>query len=214
MITSFIFFTAIYFSNYFNNKKLAEVRSIEDKIAIDILSSETQYALLQETSCENAGVGALSQELNSLGSKLSYTESQLGSNNSEVLRLKRYYSLLEIKDYLLSKKITEKCGLKSTSIIYLYSNAGDCPLCEKEGYILTYLGETYPDLRIYSFDYNLDLSAVKTLLSIFKIEKNLPAIVIGDKTYYGFKEKEELVSLLPKKMQDSVRKNATTTKTR
>ena len=204
-ITSFIFFTAIYFSNYFNNKKLAELKSIEDKIAIDILSSETQYALLQESSCEYISSSVLSQELNSLASKLSYTEGQLGNDSDEVVRLKKYYSLLQIKDYLLSKRIAQKCGLKPTFIIYLYSNKGDCADCEKEGYVLTYLRETYPDLRIYSFDYNLDLSAVKTLLSIFKIEKNLPAMVIGNKTYYGFKDKSALEALLPKNIKDAIK---------
>lgn len=211
IITSLIFFTAIYLANYFNNKKLSEVKSIEDKIAIDILSSETQYALLQESSCKDLGTPVLSQELNGLAEKLSYTEDQFGSDNAEVLRLKRYYSLLEIKDYLLSKKISEKCGQRPTFIIYIYSNKGDCPDCEKEGYVLTYLRETYPDLRVYSFDYNLDLSAVKTLLSIFKIGGELPAIILDGNVYNGFKEKEELEALLPKKLRDSAQKTATST---
>lgn len=203
IITSFIFFTAIVLADYFNNKKLVAVKSIEDKIAIDILSSETQYALLQESSCKDLGAPVLAQELNSLAEKLSYTENQFGSDNAEVIRLKQYYSLLQIKDYLLSKKISEKCGQRPTFIIYIYSNKGDCPDCEKEGYVLTYLRQTYPLLRVYSFDYNLDLSAVKTLLSIFKIGGPLPVIVLNGNVYSGFKEKEELEALLPKKLRDS-----------
>ncbi|OGZ04590.1 MAG: hypothetical protein A2648_00635 [Candidatus Lloydbacteria bacterium RIFCSPHIGHO2_01_FULL_41_20] len=209
-ITSLIFFTAIYFSNYFNDKKLAEVKSIEDKIAIDILSSETQYALLQESSCKDIGNKALSQELGNLSDKLSYAEEQFESDNTEVINLKRYYSLLEIKDYLLNKRISEKCGKKAYFIIYIYSNAGDCPDCTEEGYVLTYLREKYPDLRVYSFDKNLDLSAVKTLLSIFKIDGELPAIILDEKAYYGLRGKEELESLLPKAIRDSAKKATTT----
>ena len=204
-ITSLIFFTAIYLSNYFNEKKLREVKSIGDKIAIDILSSETQFALLQESSCKDVSSSVLSEEINNLAPKLSYTEEQFGSGNDEVLRLKRYYSLLQIKDYLLNKRIAEKCGIETYFIIYIYSNAGDCPDCTEEGYALTYLREKYPDLRVYSFDYNLDLSAVKTLLSIFKIEDKLPAIVLGEKTYYGFKDKSALEALLPKNIKDKAR---------
>ena len=139
----------------------------------------------------------LSQELNSLAEKLSHTEGQFG-DNIEVVRLKHNYSLLQIKDYLLSKNLSEKCGQRPTFIIYIYSNKGDCPDCEKEGYVLTYLRQTYPLLRVYSFDYNLDLSAVKTLLSIFKIDRPLPAIILDGNVYNGFKEKEELCALLPK----------------
>ena len=209
-ITSLIFFTAIYLSNYFNNKKLNEIKSIEDKISIDLLSSETQYALLQESSCKDVSSSILSEELNNLASKLSYTEEQLGSDNDEVLRLKRYYSLLQIKDYLLNKKIADKCGLKTSSIIYLYSDDGDCADCEKEGYVLTYLRETYPDLRVYSFDYNLDLSAIKTLLSIYDIKNTLPAIILNENVYYGFKNKEEIENLLPKKLKDKSKTSTTT----
>lgn len=210
IITAFIFLTAIFLSNYFNNKKLNEVRAIEDKIAIDILSSETQYALLQESSCKDIGSKALSQELGNLSDKLSYAEGQFGSDNAEVLSLKRYYSLLEIKDYLLNKRISEKCGKESYFIIYIYSNEGDCPDCTEEGYVLTYLREKYPDLRVYSFDKNLDLSAVKTLLSIFNIDGELPAIILNEKVYYGLKKKEELESLLPKKIRDSAKKATST----
>jgi len=211
IITSLIFFTAIFLANYFNGRKLAEVERIADRIAIDILSSETQFALLSESSCANLKAPVLSEELGLLGERLSYAEAQLGTRHDEVEALKRYYSLLEIKDYLLSKRIAEKCGERPTFIIYLYSNEGDCPDCEKEGYVLTYLRETYPALRVYSFDYHLDLSAVKTLLSIFKIEPRLPAIVLNDKVYYGFKTKEELEALLPKKLRDSAVKAATST---
>jgi len=200
-ITSMIFFTAVFLSNYFNEKKIAQVREIADKIAIDILSSETQYALLQESSCRDVSNSVLSKELNSLAEKLSYTEESFGKSDGEILSLKQYYSLLQIKDYLLSKRIAEKCGLKSTSVIYIYSNEGDCPDCEKEGYVLTYLQETYPELRVYSFDYHLDLSVIKTLLSVYNIKGELPAIVINEHVYYGFKDKVELESLLPKKLK-------------
>src|SRR5258708_38367756 len=85
VITSLIFFTAIYLAGYFNDKKLDEVKSIEDKIAIDLLSSETEYSLLQESSCKNLGTPVLSQELGSLAEKLSYAEGQLGEKNADVM---------------------------------------------------------------------------------------------------------------------------------
>jgi hypothetical protein len=112
---------------------------------------------------------------------------------------KKYYSLLEIKDYLLSKKLVEKCGKakKPVFIIYFYSNQGDCPDCGREGYVLTRLKEIYPDLRVYSFDYHLDLSVIDSMKKIYKVDNVLPALVIEDKTYTGFKSIEELTDLLP-----------------
>jgi hypothetical protein len=209
-ITAIIFATAIILSNYFANKKLDEIRGIQDKIAIDILSSETQFSLLEEYSCKEIGTGTLSTELGNLEEKLSYTESQRGHDDIEVQTLKKYYSLLEIKDYLLMNKISEKCKRTPLSIIYFYSSDDKCPDCEKEGYVLTKLRETYPDLRVYSFDYNIDLTAVKTLISINKVKNELPAIIIKDRAYYGFQSLEELEKVMPE-LKTMKAKSATST---
>lgn len=210
-ITAIIFASALYVSNYFAQKKLDEIRNIQDKIAIDILSSETQFSLLEESSCKDVGTGSLSKELGELENKLSYTENQRGHNDSEVISLKKYYSLLEIKDYLLMNKISEKCGKSPISIIYFYSSDSTCPDCEKEGYVLTNLRENYPDLRVYSFDYNIDVSAVKTLISVNKIRNEMPVLIIKDKVYYGFKGVEELEKMLPE-LKTIKAKAATSTK--
>jgi len=214
IITVIIFATAIFISNYFGQKKLEEIRNIQDKISIDILSSETQFSLLEESSCKDIGTGTLSAELGNLENKLTYTESERGANDPEVRTLKQYYSLLEIKDYLLMNKISEKCKKTPLSIIYFYSDNENCPDCEKEGYVLTSLRETYPDLRVYSFDYNIDVSAVKTLISINKVKNELPAIIIKDVPYYGFKSVEDLEKALPELQTLKNASSTTATSTR
>lgn len=197
IITGLIFGTAIYLSNYFGNKKLDEIRSIQDNIAIDILSSETQFSLLENSSCKDVGTGSLSTELGSLEDKLSATENDRGSNDPQVITLKKNYSLLEIEDYLLMNKIIKECKITPVSIIYFYSNAGDCSDCQREGYVLTSLRQTYPDLRVYSFDYNIDLSAVKTLIGISKLSGKLPALIIKGKAYYSFQSIDDINKALP-----------------
>lgn len=196
-ITAVIFATAILTSNYFAQKRVDEIRGIQDKISIDTLSSETQFSLLEESSCKDIGTGSLSTELGTLEDKLSYTEKERGENDAEVQTLKKYYFLLEIKDYLLMNKISQKCKKTPISIIYFYSLDDKCADCEKEGYVLTRLREKYPDLRVYSFDYNADLSAVKTLISINKIKDELPAIIVKDNVYYGFQSVEDIEKAVP-----------------
>ncbi|NIS28287.1 thioredoxin family protein [candidate division KSB1 bacterium] len=198
IITAAIFATALYVSNALNEQRMQEVRAIEDKIAIDLLSSETQYALLQETICSEVNESILSSELNALARRLEYGERSLSLNTPEFIHLKKYYSLLEIKDYLLMKKLDEKCGTDTVFVLYFYSNEGDCPECKKMGPVLTHLREKYPELRVYSFDYHLDLSAVRTLTSIYELTPaELPAIILNSEVYSGFRDSEEMEALLP-----------------
>lgn len=212
LITSLIFGTALSLSNFFSDKKIAELKATENKIAIDILSSETQFALLGELPCTDVTNSTLSQELNSLGKKLDYSEQKFGPDDPDFIQLKKYYSLLEIKDFLLVKKLSSKCPQKPTSILYFYSN--DCKECDKEGYVLTFLREQYPDLRVYSFDYNLELSALKTLASIYKVTPNLPALVIENKLYSGFQSLEEIKGLIPEITNASTTPKSNETKKR
>lgn len=197
-ITATIFVTAFTISDNFNKKRLAEISSVQDKIALDIAASETQFALLGERSCDSIGESTLSQEIGSLASKLSYTEDKLGGDSPEVLSQKKYYSLLEVKDFLLSKKMTEKCGWKPITILYFYSNAGNCDDCAKEGYVLTHLRETYPEVRVYSFDYDLDFPVITTLRAMYHLNGDLPALVINEKTtVYGYKDEETIINTTP-----------------
>lgn len=202
LITAAIFATAIFLSNYFSQKKINEIKNIESRIAVDILASETQFSLLSELSCREISSDFLSQELATLGDKLAFTEQNRGSDDEEVLNLKKYYSLLQIKDFLLMQKIKERCGYNSStgglSIMYFYSNIEDsCEDCQKEGFVLTRLRQEYPELRVYSFDYNLDLSALQTLIGIYNISANPPVLLINDKVYYGFKSIEDIKEILP-----------------
>jgi len=198
VITAAIFGTALFINNRLTDKRIAEVQAIENKIAIDILSSETQFNLLAESSCIDVGSApVLSTELNELAGELSFTESRLGSESQVVIDLKKYYTLLQIKDFILMKRITEKCGIKPIVILYFYSNKGDCEDCKKVGYVLDYLRTEYPSIRVYAFDYNLDISAIQTLVSIYKVKNELPALVINDKAYYKITNLEDLEKALP-----------------
>jgi hypothetical protein len=198
IITALIFGTALFVSNYFASKKLCTIQGIEDQLSFDILASETQSQLLEETSCKDVGKATtLSRELGDLADKLSVAEAERGTDNESVILLKSQYSLLEIRDYLLMKRVTDKCGTHPTFILYFYSNAGDCADCQKMGYVLTALHDEFPDLRIYSFDYNLDLEAMHTLRAIYRLSPTLPVLVVNGDPYYGFRPLSELEKSIP-----------------
>ena len=105
---------------------------------------------------------------------------------------------MEIRDYLITKRLAEACKTKPVTVLYFYSNAGDCGDCDKAGYALSYLRNTYPTLRVYSFDYNLELGALKTFIAVTKVKDTLPAFVINGKHSYGFSSLADLEKQLQK----------------
>jgi len=215
LFTVGLFLSASYVSNYFGNKKIDQLKLIQDKISIDILSSETQFSLLSELSCKNISDSVLSGELGELANKLEWGQQNLGMTDT-VLYLKKYYSLLEIKDYLLTKNISKRCKTKAAFILYFYTTAENCSECEKQGLALSALRDKYPELRVYSFDYSIDLSAVKSMLQIYKIEDTkLPALVVDEDVLTGFRGIDELESRVKEsfKLQETTPINTNSTKT-
>lgn len=199
LITITLAGTIAYTIGYLNRARVSELSTIEDQISIDTLSLETQFSLLATAPCDSAASSTiLISGLADLGDRLSYAENQLGSDNAQVIRLKKRYSLLEIRDYLITKQLATACGTKPVTVLYFYSNAGDCADCDKAGYALSYLRNTYPNVRVYSFDYNLDLSALKTLVVVMGVQNSLPAFVINGKKSSGFTSLADLEKQFPK----------------
>jgi hypothetical protein len=198
-MTLAIIATIAYAVGYINRIRVAELSAIEDQLSIDTLSLDTQFSLLEAAPCDIiASSTVVIDKLTDLGNRLSYAESQLGTDNPQVVRLKQQYTLLEIRDYLITKQLSEACKTKPITVLYFYSNNGDCEDCNNAGYALSYLHETYPSLRVYSFDYNLDLGALKTFITINKVKNSLPAFIINGKHYYGFTSLSELEAQFPK----------------
>ncbi len=201
IITLALFLTSTWLSSYLNNKKITNLKELQDKISIDILSSETQFQLLQEFSCKDVSAATLSSELNSLAEKITYGEQNI-NKKKDIQDLKKYYTLLEIKDYLLMQKIKEKCNVPIVPIFYFYTTKENCSNCVKESAVLNRLRQKYPEIRVYSFDYNLDLSVMKTLIQTFGIEDTkLPALYMNDSLYTGFVSEEEILEILPELLE-------------
>ena len=198
LFTLLIFSSGFFLAEKVSKNNIEKLNSLQQNLRIDILSLETQFSILTQAPCSNLDESTLTQELYDISQKLNSVGNNLGSKHPYYLQLKKYYSILEIKHWLLLQKASKECDLNLSFIIYFYTDKELCPKCEDQGYILTYFRKKYPFLRVYSFDYDLELSALKTLKSIYSLKEELPVIIIDDEVYYNFKNKEELEKILGK----------------
>lgn len=206
IITAIVFALAFWMSSVFSNNKIDQLREIQEQIAIDILSTETRYSLLEKTSCAHSVSNleveqGLSRELNDLARRLKFMESQLGAEDEDVLFVKKYYSLLQVKDFLLMEELSKRCGENLFTILYFHQ--GDCDDCQKQSLVLDELVEEYPDTRVYWFDKDVNTPAVQTMLSIFGIKQG-PTMVINDQTFEGFYTFEQIQAIAPEAFPEKI----------
>jgi hypothetical protein len=196
LITIGIFAIAWYSSIYFNDRKIDAIQNAQDKVTVDFMTSESQSASLNKTTCQSIDNNYLSQEIGNLSDEISYAEQNL-NDPTQIELLKQQYSILEVKDFLLTQRISLQCKQPVTTILYFYKNADTCADCTRQGYVLDALRQTYPQVRVYSFDTGLDSATIRALLTIYTIPTNLPALVINGTTIDGFTSVDDIEKILP-----------------
>lgn len=194
-ITTLVFLLGLILGNYVSSLKLDKVESMENDLRTDTMAVEMQYLLLAEDPCRAVNTTPLTNDLQDIASRLDYMENRLGDDNPEVLRLKEYYSLLELRHWLFIRKTNEECFQNQSLVLYFYSNDEDCPSCEEQGFVLTYIRKNYPWVNVYSFDVNIDNPALDTVKDLYGVQ-SAPTVVIDGKTYDHFIAKDEIESII------------------
>lgn len=187
--TTLIFIIGLLIGSYLTNIKLAKLDRLEQDLRIDTMALEIEYLLVSENLCSAANTSTLTEELYNVGTKLDFMENSLGEKDERVKALKEYYSLLEIRHWLFIKKTTEECNDSFIPILYFYSNKGDCQKCEEQGFVLNYIRKKHANTRVYSFDININNSALNAIKSLYGVDQ-VPSIIINDKKYTGFMDSD------------------------
>ncbi len=193
LLTTMIFVSGIIIGYLFNQQKLTHISELEQNLLTESNAVELQFLLLAENPCVAINSTPLTEELYNIATKLDYMENQLGETNDEVLRLKNYYSTLEIRHYLLLNKMRDRCNKNISTILYFYGRKKECPRCEEQGFLLTYLRKKFSNLYVYAFDVNLNNPALRTLKEIYNI-KTVPSIVVNGKRMEGFQNMHKILS--------------------
>lgn len=187
-----IFIVGFLLGSQIFQSKLTQVQDTQDEIQVDTLSLEIESQLLSENPCSSASLEELAKRMEQLGPKIDFLEKQ--ASKPKLINLKKYYSLLEIKHWLAIKNANKNCDSDFVPILYFYSNA-ECSTCIEQGVALLHQKILNQKLMIYSFDVDLDLSAIKILKTGHNIT-TVPTVVIAGKKHEGLQDEDELTAVL------------------
>ena len=194
IITILVFTTGILLGTIINDNKMIELTELSEELRISAMSSELEFTILSENPCKIGDLDFLGNELNDLAGKVEHMENQLGRDHREVLKLKNFYSIVQLRHYLLMSKLTKQCDLNLTNLVYFYSNEGDCKVCNEQGFILSYLRNIYP-LNVYSIDINSENNAVRALKEVHDVQIS-PSFIINGRLVEGYKTANQLREFL------------------
>jgi hypothetical protein len=111
----------------------------------------------------------------------------------EYTRLKRDYTLLSIRSWLLSLDVKEKCGEEIIPALYFYSR--DCNSCINQSYVLDDLKGENPNFSAFIVDFNLDEPIVKIIKNVYNVTE-VPSFIINDKLYSGYQSLEQMKKII------------------
>lgn len=200
VFTLIIFSSGIFLGLYLGSSKIDQIQQLQESFRSDSLDIDVQYSLINQEPCGFVNTGALTQKIQDIGEKLDYMGTSLGDNDSRVIQLKSYYSLLEISHWMFEKKMSANCGSANKNwILYFYSNVeNECSDCDDQGFILSHMKKIYGNnLAIYSFDKNIPVDSLKMIMRLYNVSV-FPTLVVNGEKLSGFQTNDELESrLLP-----------------
>lgn len=193
-ITIAIFLLGFIIGSIVNEQKLQQVYDLENDIRVESLGNELVFEMISSDLCDNVNFTTYTKEITELGKKLTYMEGVHGYDSPQVLNLKNYYALLQIRHWIINKEMSEKCNITKPNLLYFYTNFGDCVDCEDQGLVITNVHKKYPYFNIYSFEFQEDNPAINFMKEKFVLSQDrLPVVIIDGEVNYGFQSRDFLI---------------------
>ena len=200
IITLGIFLLGLFLGLAIEGKRVNYIESISRKQNLEFSSLQLQYAFIDQLSQEKnclAVQKTFEHNINNLEStriRLENFDRDATLNKNELDILKNEYILAQIRYWLLAERTRGLCGSDIVSVLYFFSDENECPDCDKQAFVLTYLKKRFKDkLLIFSFDSKFEQEPMVSLLkNTYGISK-FPTIVIEGKPKSGFQPKESIL---------------------
>jgi len=196
LLVAVVFTIGVVLGNTWRSAEASEISKILRQSELDAESFLVEQELFEsfETNCALAEkrLSSLSGELWKLGKVLGASDAQEKLGDQDYNFLKRKYHLMQIRTYILDRKLQTDCGSKTNIILFYFRRQN--PASEQQGRILDELVAEY-NLHVFAIEYKYS-KELEFLEDYYDISST-PTLVINFKnTMSGLATKEQIMPLL------------------
>ena len=201
VITALIFVLGFLAGLVIESQRTAYLAEAYNQQRIEYSSLQVQQQLIEEITRDEdcqALQKIFEQNINNLESarlRLETFQDAATLRKGEFEMLAREYTHAQIRYYLLAQRNQELCGKDAATILYFYTETADCPRCEDQAFVLTYLKRLAQDkLLIFSFNEQLaeQEPSIQLLVNRYAVEE-YPSIVINNELRSGFTPRNDIL---------------------
>ena len=203
LLTLSIFLLGLMLGLVIEGKRVQYINAVNRIEKLDYSSLQLQYAYIDQLSQEK-NCDAVSKtfensikNLITTSERLEEYEKSANINKEDFAILKREYILAQLNYWLLAKRTKKICNRDLVSILYFYSTKKECPQCEEQAFVLTYLKQQFKEnLLIFALDSKyVGEPMIEMLKDQYGISK-YPTLIIEDTALEGFTSKDEILKII------------------
>ncbi|MBN2122365.1 hypothetical protein JW721_04930 [Candidatus Micrarchaeota archaeon] len=193
ILTILVFSLGIYVGMIIDEQAQGEVErgisSLEDKLYFSRILMLAQEEIGEFCPIYSENLEAVAAERELIGDRLEYLEEVRGVYDAQ---LKESYFYLELENYLLLRKMQDQCGGSQVLILFFYGE-GEGSL--EQGAVLDSLRAKNGNVKVFSFDGEMDSSAVEALIESYGVH-SYPSLVIDGQTVSGLQSLVEIEGII------------------
>ncbi|HIH37804.1 hypothetical protein J4460_00195 [Candidatus Woesearchaeota archaeon] len=201
VITVLVFLLGVLLGLVIENERVTAIQRQNHQQQIEFSSLQLQYQYVDQLSLEQncpALLKAFDRAVESLeNSRLKleyYTQNANTINKQDFEAMEGEYTLAQVRFWLFAKRSKQICNNDIVPIIYFFSTKKECPDCDQQAFILTYLKKLLDDkLLNFALDGRREDEPMITILKSSYNVTSYPTIIIGDRVYEGFVSKEDIL---------------------
>jgi len=204
LITLTLFISVLFVGSVMNNRRYAYINSQFNELYSKFNEMQT-FFLMANSYGDKMACLAFEKKLQemdkflwNLGRKIDTyrAASEQFQKDLYYLQQKKIFNQQELSYLMMIRTLKERCDLKQTIILFFYKNADECKKCDDQSFVLTDINKKLdPELAIFSFDMDLNLTSLKVLADYYGIDK-YPCTIIEDHKFCGMQDKTFILKKL------------------